>query len=118
MNKKTIKENYETACNEYLRLFCEKHEFEFEPDSWISGDIGGIACVADYYVDMHTIRTDIDTDAPEKEFIEWHDYCVRAGLFNIITPNFRSWIKGCPRKTESELLHLEALRNEILELSK
>ena len=30
MSKETAREYFEKGCNEYLRLFCEKHEFDYE----------------------------------------------------------------------------------------
>jgi hypothetical protein len=102
-----IKQQYETACNAYLRAFCEKHEYDYEPDAWVANEVGEIACVADYYVSMPTIRYDIDNDVDENEFVRWWDYCIRANDLKQPTPNFRRWCEGCPLLSQEELAKLE-----------
>jgi hypothetical protein len=118
--KKTVeemKQQYETACNAYLRAFCEKHDFEYEPDAWVLNEVGEIACVADYYVSMPTIRYDIDNDVDENEFVRWYDYCIRASTL-VPTPNFRSWCKGCPVESPEQLEKLESARRKIRGIEK
>jgi hypothetical protein len=110
---KNVKKNYGDACNEYLRLFCKKHGFDFEHDVWVAGEIGDIAFVGDCFVDMRTVITDIDFDAPENEFGRWYDYCMRIGELGEPSPNFRAWLKGCPRKSDEELDRLTPLRYKI-----
>jgi len=111
---KEVKKDYENACNAYLKLFCEKHGYDYDADCWVSDDVGGIACVSDLFVDMVTIRTDIDMDAPEEEFVKWYDYSVRLRCLGVDgTPNFKSWLKGCPRKTEAEIAKIEALHEKV-----
>ena len=112
----TAKELYDLGCNAYLHLFCEKHGYYYESDAWVGNDIGGVANVGDYYVDMATIRADIDEDAPEEEFIKWHDYCLAAHEFGIIEPSFRSWVLGCPRTSEKVFERLRTLRKDINDL--
>jgi hypothetical protein len=66
-SKNKAKLLYEEACNLYLHLFCEKHGFNAEyPDTcWIANNIGGVAFIGDYLVDMETMRYDIDNDLAE-----------------------------------------------------
>ena len=42
MDKNKAKDLYTRGCNEYLRLFCEKHDFDFEDakSSWVGGNVG------------------------------------------------------------------------------
>ena len=44
MSKEKAKEYFVKGCNEYLRLFCEKHDFDYEDakDSWVGGSVGEI----------------------------------------------------------------------------
>lgn len=99
MSKETAKEYFVKGCNEYLRLFCEKHDFDYEEakNSWVGGLVGEITLCGDYYVSMPTIIVDIDHDAPETEFYKWYDYNLEAREYGFVTPNFESWLKGCPR---------------------
>lgn len=110
MSKEKAKEYFVKGCNEYLRLFCEKHDFDYEDakDSWVGGCVGDITCVGDFFIDMRTIITDIEMDAPEEEFLKWYDYNLVADEFGFTTPNFESWLRGCPRVPQESFDKLEA----------
>jgi hypothetical protein len=117
MKKTSLKENYEKACNAYLRAFCKKHGFGYEPDAWVAGKSGGVASIGDcYYLDMETIITDMETGAPEEAFKKWHGYCLRAGSLGCETPSFKSWLAGFPVMPEAELEELEAMHRKIEKL--
>lgn len=115
ISKEKAKQLYEDGCNAYLQLFCEKHEFDFEDakDCWVSGDVGSITECGDYFVGMQTIIDDIELDAPEDEFFKWYDYCLRANDLGLDVPNFKSFVKGCPRTSEETLTKLESIKNEL-----
>lgn len=111
-----LRENYDNACNAYLKAFCEKHDFEYDPREWIAGDPGGTACVGDFYVGMSDILTDIDRDAPEDEYVKYYDYCLRVGSIaggELTTPNYDSWLRGCPRISDEQLQQLEEYQSGI-----
>jgi hypothetical protein len=114
MTKQKLKQNYENACNAYLKAFCEKHEYDFEDakNSWVGNNVGGIVDVADCYMDMEAIITDIDTDAPEHEFLKWYDYCLELSMLGVTgIPNYSSWLKGCPIKTQAEIEEIRQVKN-------
>lgn len=115
MSKETAKEYFVKGCNEYLRLFCEKHDFDYEEakDSWVANCVGDVTCVGDIFVGMQTIITDIEMDAPEEEFIKWYDYNLVAHEFGFTTPNFESWLRGCPRVSEETFKKLQGLKNDL-----
>lgn len=115
MSKEKAKEYFEKGCNEYLRLFCEKHELDFgeAKSSWVANEVGGVVCVGDYFIGMETIITDIEMDAPEKEFDEWYYYNIDAHEFNFPTPNFKSWLLGCPRASEETFAKLRELKASL-----
>lgn len=118
--KNRLKQDFDNACNSYLKAFCEKHDFDFEDerDSWVGDDVGGVVRCGDYFVDLTTIRADIDQDAPEEEFLKWYEYGLRlcsVGSSDAI--NFNNWLRGCPRKSEKEIEELEHLRQKV-ELAK
>ena len=52
---KLLKENYEKACNEYLKAFCSTYELQYEEDAWVAGDVGTIALIGDYYIDFQNM---------------------------------------------------------------
>lgn len=112
-----LKQSYESAANNYLKAFCLKHGFDYEPDCWVGKYVGTICQIGDYFVDMETIRTDIDMNAKEDEFIKWYDYSLRVGTLGCTgIPNFENWLRRCPVKSEEEILAMEATRKRINEL--
>lgn len=113
-----LKKSYEAACESYLKEFCSRHDYGYDPDSWVGSDAGTIACVSDLFVDMVTIRTDVDRDAPECEFIKWYDYCLRLGMLNAKSPNYDSWLRKCPIRSEDDILDMEKRREYIEGLEK
>lgn len=114
-----LKQAYEQAVNNYLMAFCHKHEFDYTDakNSWVGNDVGGIVCVADYYVNLDTIRTDIDRDAPVDEFVKWYDYTLRIGMIDINAPmpNYDSWLMGCPRLSDEQISKWEELHRKTEE---
>ena len=115
MSKEKAREYFVKGCNEYLRLFCEKHDFDFEEakDSWVANCVGDVTCVGDIFVGMQTIITDIEMDAHKEEFIKWYDYNLVAHEFGFNTPNFESWLRGCPRVSEETFKKLQGLKNGL-----
>lgn len=115
--KETIRDSFEHYTNEYLRLFCEKHDFDFEDakKSWVGERVGGIACCGDFFFDMETIRTDIDTDAPEEELLRWYDYTIETGYHGLPGCNFDAWLRGCPRIPEERLEEIRAAQQKVQE---
>lgn len=115
MSKEKAKEYFVKGCNEYLRLFCEKHDYDYEEakESWVANCVGDVTCVGDIFVGMQTIITDIEMDAPEAEFIKWYDYNLVAHEFGFTTPNFESWLRGCPRVSEETFKKLQGLKNDL-----
>lgn len=118
MDRESIKRDYETACNNYLKLFCEKHDFDYEYAilNWVGDCIGETVEVADFYIDFQTIKEDIDSDAPKDEFIKYYDDCLRAGALDLAIPNYKSWLLGCPRISEEKFDEIIKLKNTLIEL--
>jgi hypothetical protein len=114
MNTK-LKQDYENACHAYAEAFCKKHGYDYDPEDWVARHVGGILSVGDYFVDMETIRVDIDKNAPEDEFVKWFDYCTRVGHLSMdkSTPNFDNWMRGCPRMSDESLSELEKMKQNL-----
>ena len=115
MSKELARAHFIKGCNEYLRLFCEKHDFDYEEakESWVANCVGDVTCVGDIFVGMQTIIADIEMDAPEEEFIKWYDYNLVAHEFGFTTPNFDSWLRGCPRVSDEAFKKLQGLKNDL-----
>ncbi len=115
MSKEKAREHFVKGCNEYLRLFCEKHDFDYEEakESWVANCVGDVTCVGDIFVSMQTIITDIEMDAPEEEFLKWYGYNLVANEFGFTTPNFDHWLRGCPRVPQESFDKLEGLKKDL-----
>lgn len=123
----TLRSEYTAVVRKYCEVFAEKHELGEEPFDWVAEDIGGVINFGDnYYFNFDDIRTDIDRDAPIDEIFSWYNHCLRLHTISgdIPTPNYRSWLSGCPRLDEDQIQRLEkahwavmdaeeALRQEI-----
>jgi hypothetical protein len=53
------------------------------------------------------------TYVPEEEFTKWYDYNLVAHEFGFTTPNFESWLRGCPRVSEETFKKLQGLKNDL-----
>lgn len=115
-NIHTLKENYEKACNEYLRAFCYQYELQCEEDAWVAGGVGTIALIGDYYIDFQNMIYMLDNGVAFEEFLRWYDYSLDAHDLGLDTPNFTSWCKGCPRLTEKQIQEIKDKRQELKEL--
>lgn len=111
------REMFRRGCEAYLRLFCQKHGYDYHDavQNWVTGDVVDVVEVGDMFLDMDDIRTDIDMDAPQGEIVRWWDYCYRCATIDpgMPTPNYENWLRGCPRKSEEEIQKLELLRRKV-----
>ena len=110
----SLKSDYINACNAYLKAFCEMYGLVYDPDFWV--EVGTIIEVGNYYVNMDTIRTAVDKGVPREEFVKWYDYCMDCGSLDIPSPNFDSWLRGCPRRSDEEIRELMERSHKIEEL--
>jgi len=108
--REKLKKDFETAANNYLGFFCVKHGFDYEDarNSWAADRVGTTVSVADHFIDMEAIRTDIDKDAPEGEFVKWHDYDLTMRMLGEVSMNYEHWLMGAPRKSRAEIQEMEA----------
>ena len=104
---------FEQACADYARDFCEKHEYDYDPDGWVAGRIGEIFMMGEYYVSLSDIRTDMDMEAPKEEFAKWYDYDLLMGELGASTINYNHWLMGAPRRSDAEIAELERLQQNI-----
>lgn len=109
----SLKSDYINACNAYLKAFCEMYGFDYYPDFWIGDEVGGVIELGDYFVNINTIRTAVDRNVPREEFVKWYDYCMDCGTLDIHSPNFDSWLRGCPRMSDEEIRELMERSHEI-----
>jgi hypothetical protein len=113
MINKDLQENYQNACNAYLKVFCVKHDYLYEDDMWVGNIPGTVAMCGDECYSMETIKTDIDKDAPKEELLKWYDYTIDANEFKLPVPNFMQWLMGCPTTPKKWFEEMRAKRKEL-----
>lgn len=101
-------------CDWYAHKFAKKHEYDF--DYWVGDRTGEIAVFnEEFFVDLSTIRYDIDKEIDSEEFEKWWFYSL--DLEELECPqkiNYESWCKGAPLPySREELEHIRILRNEV-----
>ena len=115
--KRELKLNWKEICNNYLFEFCNKHKYVYEPDCWVAGDPGTIACVCDMFVSMENIRYDIDNDIPEEYFERW--YWKSLEVYELVGEkymNYNSYCEGCPDYwTEDKLASIRAAKQRVID---
>jgi len=87
---------YETLANDYLTEFIKQTGIEEDAPFWVGGEVAGIACVADYFVDYATIRYVVDGKMSFEDFDEWYNYCVDVKMVDdgLFTPTLEQWCYG------------------------
>lgn len=110
-----LKQDWEKLTNEYVKIFCEKHEMYYEEDSWVGNKIGEIICIGDYYIDFSDIKYDIDNNISEEKFDEW--YWKSLEVYQITGENYLSYeafCKGAPdRWTPENLNKIKQLKEDV-----
>jgi hypothetical protein len=88
-----LKKVYEKACNDYVKLFCEKQEMEF--DYWIGNEVGGVAEINDCFFNFSDIVLDVNAKIQKGVIIDWY-------YANLDNPkkqiNYYSYTKGLRHK--------------------
>ena len=104
--------NYVDACNQYLKTFCEKHDYNY-PDaksSWVGGFPGGITCCGDDFVSLETIIIDIENDVEEPMFRQWYDYCLECHEIDKEPYDYDRWLKGEHLLSDAEIKNRKRIR--------
>lgn len=111
-NKAKLKEQYEQACNGYLLALLNMWELDAHYGYWIGDETGGLY---DYGDGMMTINMDniiycVEHDVTESQYQEWQEYVCDAAEFGFVTPNLRSFVRGCPRTSAETFKHLREIK--------
>lgn len=111
---KHLHEKYSSVCNEYLRIFCEKYDRDFDPDCWVGGKVGEIAQITeDTFVDLRDMITDCEIAKNRREYFLWSDYIEQVSLLNLRRLNYESWLKGAPRIPQDTIDRLFKMRRDF-----
>ena len=117
MPKRNFKNNYETACNDYIKELCKRYDWCYEDGWWVSNEIGGTFCTSDieYSLSMNDIKILVDENVDFKIFSEWWDYNLVMSYAIMLYPNndryhminLYTWLNNYPdnRKISQEELN-------------
>lgn len=114
--KTKLSEQYRQICDEYVRKFCQLYNLiPFDDDVWVANEAGTIACIGDLFLDFHdVIKYSVDNSLTDyDELLKWYDYNLFAAEYNQTTPNFSSWVRGCPRMSPEEQERLKSLKSDF-----
>ena len=109
-----LKIKYKKLCEEYLRLFCEKHELS--NDGWIAGRHGETAVCGDLFVDFKDIIHDIDNDIEVGKWEEYDDYASKSIELGLNVPTFENFLNGCYRTSEEKFEKLFELKKQLFDM--
>lgn len=130
MPKRNFKNNYETACNDYVKELCKRYDWSFEDGWWVSNEIGGTFCTSDieYSLSMNDIKLLVDENVDFKIFSEWWDYNLVMSYAIMLYPNndryhmidLHLWLNNYPdnkKISQEELNKIEKIfwRNNKME---
>jgi hypothetical protein len=83
-----LRSKLNSVIQEYVDLFCEKHDMKF--DYWVAGQTGTICQLGDYFFDFQDIRFDLESKQKSENILDWYDYSIEG---NYKTENYRNWCK-------------------------
>ena len=116
---KTRQERWNELCNEYLKEFCDKHEWQYEPDMWVAGNIGTIVMIGDMFVSMNNIRYDVDNNVPTDYFAKWYWKSIEISDLTDGAENYMNYENYCKEApdywTEERLQKIRASKKRVEE---
>lgn len=113
-----IRRMYEETVCLYVTMFNEKHRFEeYDPTMWVAGEIGGIICIGDMFVNFEDIRYDIDKDITDDVFCEWYWNSMECHEIGLDYPNYKNYCKGAPTPEQETIDRVKELRKELMRLT-
>lgn len=115
--KRQLKEQYEQACNAYLKELRKMWELDGYYGYWIGDEVGGVWDYGDGSIDisMENIIYCVEHDVTREQFDEWTEYICDASEFNMTTPNLRSFLAGCPRTSKEKFEELKQMKRALYE---
>ena len=119
MNKshiKLLKENYEKACNDYMRALLTLWGLDGYYGYWIGDEVVGVYDYGDgiFTIGMQDIVYCVENGVTEEEYEEMLEYCVKCYEYNLPAMNLNAWLKGAPRHDFTKLdAAKKALEDEI-----
>lgn len=121
--KQNLQQQWKQVCNAYLRAFCERHEYTYDPTDWVGSNraetIGTVVEVADMFIDMDDLRYDVDNNVPTDKFEKWYYKRLELYEFGIeVWLNYPNYCKGAPDEWTDERMERLRESNQRLQEAK
>lgn len=104
---------YNQLCDEFVKVFCEKHDMDYAETSWVADERGGTLEYCDYYITYEDIITDLMLNAECDCIWKYDEYIQRCAFLGIKTPNYKNFLLGCPIVEDEVLCKLEAMKKDL-----
>ena len=86
MNKahiKLLKENYEKACNDYVRALLTLWGVDYRYGYWVNGEVGGVYdCDGWIFLNMQDIVYCVENGVTSEEYEQWQEYGIKCNEYN------------------------------------
>jgi hypothetical protein len=107
-------ESWKKICNDYVKTFCKKHSLQGDW-YWIADEVGGLIEVCDMFINLNTIRYDIDHDIEPGRFETWYSRSVEMYEANLPYMNYENFCKSKLDNCydESKIQRVNELREKI-----
>ena len=118
MNKahiKLLKENYEKACNDYVRALLTLWGVDYKYGYWVGGVYD---CDGWIFINMQDVVYCVENDVTSEEYEKWQDYCVKCSEYHLPILNLNAWHKGAPRHDFTKLDAAKKALDEAIENEK
>ncbi len=107
---------FDKAVQGYVKALLELYDWDAFYGYWVGGDTTDVYAYGDaYFISLPDLIYIVDNDVPLAVYEEWEEYCLWASEFGLTTPNFPSWVRGCPRVSEEERDRLTQMKAQLEE---
>ena len=110
-HKKLLKENYEKACNDYVRALLTLWDADYKYGYWVGDEVGGVYdCDGWIFINMQDVVYCVENGVTSEEYEKWQDYCVKCSEYHLPILNLNAWHNGAPRH---DFTKLDAAKKEL-----
>ena len=92
-----LRSQWVSACECYLHELFTMWESSKNYGYWVGNQVGGVYCLDDYiFINMEDIIYIVENAIPRHTYLDFIEYCQWCSQYAFTTPNFRSYVNGCP----------------------
>lgn len=86
---------------------------DYAETSWVADERVGTLEYGDYYITYEDIITDLMLNAECDCIWKYNEYIQRCAFLGIKTPNYKSFLRGCPIVEDEVLCKLESMKKDL-----